>query len=321
MKNTWLKFGCFLTGYNYAIIKESTESSAITVKKYMSALLIVSTLWGFIGYTFTQRYLHGDTWGSLAGALVMVVIIIQIEKQIILTTGKNRAAFVFRALIGIIMAVIGSVILDQVIFKEDVEIQKIKNIQTEVNAILPEQTRMLDGFISQLDSTIVVKEQERNTIIEEVGQKPVEKIPVRDVTYGLDSTGRRIETSSSVTTKLITNPKTELISSIGSQIDTLRKQKLKTETEKLKIRETIEADLKLKTGFLDELSTLMAILISSPIALIIWILLFAFFLSVELFVLVNKIFDGKNVYDSIIEHQDYTWKERIGRLKNENNIK
>ncbi|MHB9142466.1 MAG: DUF4407 domain-containing protein, partial [Paludibacter sp.] len=60
MKDIWIKFGCFLTGHNYAIIKNSSEASAKTVKKYLSALLIISTIWGFIGFAFTHRYLHGN---------------------------------------------------------------------------------------------------------------------------------------------------------------------------------------------------------------------------------------------------------------------
>ena len=38
MRDLWLKTGCFLTGYNYIIIKNSSEASAKSVKKYLSAL-------------------------------------------------------------------------------------------------------------------------------------------------------------------------------------------------------------------------------------------------------------------------------------------
>lgn len=42
----------------------------------------------------------------------MIVMVIQIERQIILSIGKNKLATWFRVIIGIVMAVIGSVILD-----------------------------------------------------------------------------------------------------------------------------------------------------------------------------------------------------------------
>jgi hypothetical protein len=120
MKDFWVRLGCFMTGYNYMIVRNSSEATAKAVKKYLSALLIVCTLWGFVGYAFTRRYLHGEWYISLIGALIMVLMVIQIERQIILSIGRNRMAYAFRVLIGIVMAVLGSVILDQIIFKDDV---------------------------------------------------------------------------------------------------------------------------------------------------------------------------------------------------------
>ena len=89
MRNWWLQFGCFLTGYNYNIMKASSEASAKQVK-YTAAILIVALIWGFVGYSFAERYLHLDTWGALAGAAIMVFIVIQIEKQIILSGVRTK---------------------------------------------------------------------------------------------------------------------------------------------------------------------------------------------------------------------------------------
>ena len=172
MKDLWLKAGCYITGYNYTIIKNSSEASAKTVKKYLSAILIVSILWGFIGYTFAERYLHTAPPGSALVAVIMIIIVIQIERQIILSIGKNYLVPVFRTLIGIVMAVIGSVIIDQIIFREDVEKAKISNLQAEVNNILPVKTKELDWQIRQIDSAITLKEAERASIIDEITKKP-----------------------------------------------------------------------------------------------------------------------------------------------------
>ena len=60
----------------------------------------------------------------------MIIIVIQIERQIILSVGKNVLVPVFRIILGIVMAIIGSVIIDQIIFREDVEKGKISNVQT-----------------------------------------------------------------------------------------------------------------------------------------------------------------------------------------------
>jgi len=304
MKDLWIKFGCFLTGHNYTIIKNLSEASAKTVKKYLSALLIISTLWGFIGFAFTQRYLHGNTLVSSIGAAVMIFIIIQIERQIILSLRKNYYALIFRALIGIIMAIIGSVILDQIIFKEDVEKEKISNIQTEVNKLMPEKTLELSNQILQLDNEITKKENERSALILEITKKPMISAPTSTGEYKRDSlTKKLVLVGKTVTIQNTINPKTDLIPQLDVILKNLREQKVKKENDKLNIQQLLEESIKSKVGFLDELKTLFSILLSSPIALFIWILLFLFFLMIELFIIVNKFGDAENDYDKTILHQ------------------
>jgi len=111
MNSFILKIGCFLTGRNYLIVKNCSEASAKSVKKYLAAILIVSILWGFIGFNFTQRYIKGDLMTSLAVAGVLVFMVIHIERQIILSIGKNRLGGIFRVVIGIVMAIIAFLIL------------------------------------------------------------------------------------------------------------------------------------------------------------------------------------------------------------------
>jgi len=315
MKDLWLKFGCFLTGYNYTIIQNTSEASKKAVKKYISALLIVSTLWGFVGFAFTQRYLHGSFWISIMGAVIMVVLVIQIERQIILSIVKNSFAINFRMSIGIVMAIIGSVILDQIIFKEDIEKKKIGNIETEVNNILPIKTAELSQQIEQLENSVANKERERADVINEISKNPMISVPSTKFEFEKDSlTGKMLPTKQTITNNSIPNPKTDLISQIDAQIKLLREQKTIKENVKLNIQQLLENELKSKVGFLDELKLLFSILFSSIISLIIWILLFIFFLAIELFVLVNKIGDKNNDYDKIILHQMNTKIKMLDNL-------
>lgn len=310
MKDLWLKLGCYVTGYNYDIIRNSSEASAKTVKKYLSAILIVSILWGFIGYTFAQRYLHTGMAGSILVSLVMIIIVIQIERQIILSVGKNSLVPVFRTLIGIVMAVIGSVIIDQIIFREDVEKVKISNLQAEVNDILPVKTRQLDLQISQIDSAILVKEAERTALIEEITKRPFIKSATSETRHFQMQrntlSGEMKDTlvkRTDVALSDIPNPKASLIPDLEEQISQLRSRKNEKETSKINVREELETELGSKTGFLDELKVLFSILLSSWIALIVWSMFFLFLLSIEVLVLVNKFGEEKTDYDSIILHQ------------------
>jgi hypothetical protein len=302
-KDLWLKFGCFLTGYDHALVLQSSRSVAKMVKKNLSALLIISTVWGLVGYVFTSRYLRGEWWMSVAGAAIMVFIIIQIERQIILSVGKNRLAIMFRVLIGVVMAVIGSVILDQILFKEDVEKAQMVAVQTEVDSLLPRKSRELSKQIAVIDSAIGRKESERTAVNDEVTKKPTITTVSTESAQERDSTGRLVTRGRKITKQDLPNPKIAMIESIDAHIKALRSQKERKDSMLLNMQQVIESELKSKTGFLDELKVLFSVLLSSSIALIVWILIFLFFLMIELFILVNKFGDDKNDYDRLLQHQ------------------
>jgi hypothetical protein len=150
MKNLWMKIGCLLTGWNYRILGSCTEASCKQLKKYTSALLILIILWAFIGYSFAERYIRAPWWSCAIVAVIFVIIIIQIERQIILTVGKNHGLATFRVAIAFIMAVIGSAILDQIIFKDDIEKKMIEIVDRQVNEQLPNRLNIIDTELNKL---------------------------------------------------------------------------------------------------------------------------------------------------------------------------
>lgn len=320
MKDWWVKFGCFLIGYNYSIVRISSEATAKAVKKYLAAMLIINTLWGFIGFSFTQRYLHGTIYGSIIGALLMMIIVTQIERQVILSIGKNKKALFFRVSIGIVMAVIGSVILDQVIFKDDVEKHKIADVQKDVNNILPIKTLDLKRQIGELNQAIDAKELERINVLNEITRRPtIASITTSSQKVKNEETGQLDIVSTQINSNAIPNPKAELIPKIDEQLRSLREQKTKREDEILNSRQLLEQNFNANVGFLDELVILFSILWDSWVALIVWILIFAFFLSLELFVILIKTGDIEDDYGYLVRHQRDTRIEMIKKLQEKSN--
>lgn len=317
MKDFLLKIACFLTGHNYSLVKHSSENSVRAVKKYFSALLIIILVWAFIGYSFTQRYLHGDVLTSVIGALVMCFLIIQIERQIMLTRSVSAWATGFRIFIGIIMAIIGSFILDQIMFKDDIEKHKAENIQLWVKEASKIKREDLDVQIGNLEKSIDKKEQEKAVILQEVTLKPTISSPSSSTIYSKDTSGRMVESGRTVVSSSLPNPKMELIPQVDQQISDLRKIKVEKENEILNIQKLTEQDLLAKVGFLDELKMMHNILASSFIGLFVWILFFLFFLAIELFVLVSKLTDAENDYDRLVDHQMGVRFEMLGGLKKE----
>ncbi|GEO06558.1 hypothetical protein AAE02nite_42220 [Adhaeribacter aerolatus] len=313
MNNWWIRFGCFLTGYNYGIVRNSSEVAAKAVKRYTSALLIVCILWSFIGYSFTQRYLDGGLMGSIAGAVIAVIIIIQIERQIILSITPSKGLYISRALIAAMMSVIGAVIIDQIIFKEDIDLKKIDTIGDRVNNALPPKTADLRNQIASLDTAILNKENERLNLIADIEKRPTIKAissvttqtPVKETIT--DTTGNtiikeKVQQTKSVSVSNINNPKIDMIEPLVKQIEELRIQKSKKETDLINVRDQLEEEYKSKAGFLDELEVMYSLITGSNIALIVWFLWFFFLLGLELLVLISKANEKENDYEKTVKH-------------------
>lgn len=314
MKNIWVRFGCFLTGYNYSIVQNCSEISVKAVKRYTSALLIVCLLWAFIGFSFTSRYLTAGLIGSIVGAIIFIIIIIQIERQIILAISPSKWLYATRAIIAITMAIIGSVILDQIIFQQDIELEKITFIEARVNKALDSKTRELRTQIDDLQQAISKKEIERQNYITEIAKNPTSIIYSTSSTTQTEkhvtidqTTGNNVTTEKSIPVKVINssnvpNPKISMIAPLQQSINELNIQKSKKETALLNIRPQLEKDISSKVGFLDELEVMWSLITKSNVAFAIWFIWFVLLFGIEMLVLVSKAFENENDYDRIVKH-------------------
>ena len=316
MKNLWLKIGCFLTGHKYSILIACSEASSKTVKKYTSALLIVIILWAFIGYILAQTYLKLDIIESIGMAIILVVIVVQIERQIILTVHKNKKIYFARFIIAMVMAILGSVIIDQIIFKDDINKLKISKVQEEVERLLPYKLKDINNDIVGLDSALNAKEREKWLLIAELNKNPTIMMPTSSIKKSPGKYKRLVNDNGVVkeieddtiyvetlyTSSAVQNPQMQLLPQIDEQIKVMNERRNQLLTMRLNIRENLEKELTEKVGFLDELETMFQILASSWIFLCFWVLWFIFFFAIEMFVLISKSEKGDD-YDVVIKHQ------------------
>jgi len=325
MKNWWARFGCFLTGYNYNILMASSEVAMKALKRYTSAMLIICVLWSFIGFVFTDRYLNSGIGGSILGGIVLCFIIIQIERQIILSTNVNKLMYYFRVVIALAMGLIGSIIIDQIIFQKDIELGKIETLNEKVNKILPERAKEIKSQITQLQESISAKDEEIKILTKDVTlNKTVQSVTSQSVskpiiTTSHDSTNSTKEAVNmvkvnTVSISSIPNPNIALLAPLNKQLADLRADKSLKESSLIKLRTELEADIKGKTGFLDELIVMVDLIKGSRVALIVWILWLTFLMGIELFVLVSKGGDEENDYDLTIKHHMALQKRKLALM-------
>lgn len=313
MKHLWIRFGCFMTGYNYNILRNCSEAAFKSVKKYTAAMLIVCILWFFIGFTFAQRYLVLSLPGCMLAGILATVIIVQVEKQIVLSINPGKLLLIFRGCLALMMSVLGAVIIDQILFEKDIEIEKISYISEKVDAILPSKTEELRKQIAALDTTISKKEKEKGEYVNDVSKRPTiivtttqttsRKVPVQTATSsGRDTTIFKPVNDVTVGTTLVPNPKIALISSLDSTIGTLRQQKTLKENELLHIKPDLEKKMSESIGFLDELKVMVRLMSGSRVALYFWLLWILFFFFIEMLVLFSKMGDQSNDYEKAVLH-------------------
>lgn len=325
MKDRWIKFGCFLTGYKYELLKGCSEIAHRAVKRYTSALLIICVLWGFIGYSFVSKYLAADWYYSVLGAGLFVLIILQVERQIILADSSGNTKYWIRGFIAIVMATIGSIVIDQSIFREDIKHKEKFVLNAEVDSLLPAKERELKEQVAETDTAIAKKDAERRALVEELNKNPTIKVvtqqdnPVLVPTTTVDSnntsvTKNQLKHSTVFIVNSIQNPKLAMLAPLDQQIKDLRSSKLAQEDRIIKLRKEVEEDAKADNGFLYELKLMYDILHDSVPALIVWLLWFLLLLGIEIFIMVNKIAHLETDYDVTIQHHMDLQKRKLRLL-------
>lgn len=313
--NIWLKFGCFLTGHNYNLIKHSSELSRKTVKKYTSAILLVILVWMFIGYTFATRYLHVGIFGGIISSLICGFVVLQIERIIILSTRINWYAKSFRVLLALVMAIIGSMIMDQIIFKEDIKLAKAELMDERVKDAVKLSEIDLREQIASYDSTIAVLNNKANALSEDLRKNPVIVTAYTNTSVVKDSEGNAVQTTNSVNRSVQDNPRKYELEQTLAQLEKLTDKRFEVEGSLTNIKDEKKEELSSTSGFLDEIKILHAVATSSWLAFSVYVLFFLFFLSIELFVVTIKLSDGESDYDQLILHQTDVRINMLNKLK------
>ena len=252
----WLQFGCFLTGWNRRILSQCSEASFKYLKKYTAALLILIILWGFTGFCFAQRYVHTPLWGCVLSSVIFIVIVIQIERQIILAVKTSKFIFAFRFFIAVIMAVLGSSILDQVIFGEDIKRKMVEITDRQVVELLPSRLRTIEDKLNELQQNIDSLESKTAMLNEEIAKEPVKKAVTTTTTYKNvqqeDGTYKKIP-ETTVSSVLVPNPLTKQVEMNGLNLDRLRKQQDEFVQKKIGVEDSLREELSTNIGFLEEI--------------------------------------------------------------------
>lgn len=115
-----IKIACFFTGDNFGMLNSDTPASKKKIVAMALAMMVPVLIWVFNGFMLSYQVLEtGWPWAILTG-LVCGMIVFFIEKLIVMANGNGWLTF-FRICIGFIVAALGSIAIDELVFKKDID--------------------------------------------------------------------------------------------------------------------------------------------------------------------------------------------------------
>lgn len=307
--NTLKKIGCFLIGWEENILKECGEASHRQYKKLLSAICIMMVLWGTIGYCFADRYINIESCAlKLCVALAFMFIVLCVERVIILTVGKARLMSFMRVLLALCMAILGSCIFDQIIFRNDIQQAIQEHREYIVSETITKRLSIYDSDIQRITKDMDSLSKATIALNEELQKRPVIKgtnVSTQEQVVGVDENGKpkKVKTQS-VNTVTLANPLAEQLKANNDQIQIYSAQLEQLRLDKKEVAETVRREISQRApGFIEELEATLAVVSQSPISLAFYVILFCFLTFLELFVLTIKMGESKCDYELIVENQ------------------
>lgn len=300
--------GCLLIGWNMDILKECGEASHRQFKKLLSAICIMMVLWGTIGYCFADRYINIESITlKICISMMFMFIVLCIERVIILTVGKAHLMAVMRVMLAICMAMLGSCIFDQLIFRNDIQQAIQEHREDVIKETVAKRLSIYESDIQRITHDMDSLSKSTIALGEELQKRPTIKgtnvSTQTQVVMGEDGTPKKIKTQS-VNTVTMANPLAEQLKANNEQIQIYSKQLEQLRLDKKDIAQTTTAEVSNRTpGFIEELEATLKVISKSPVSLAFYIILFCFLTFLELFVLTIKMGDTKCDYDLIVENQ------------------
>ncbi len=306
---TLSNIGCFLIGWNKNILKECGEASYRQFRKLLSAICIMMVLWGTIGYCFADRYINIESCLlKICVALAFMFIVLCVERVIILTVGKARMMSFMRVLLALCMAILGSCIFDQIIFRNDIQQAIQEHREDIIKETITKRLSIYDSDIQRITHEMDSLSKATIVLGEELQKRPTiqgTNVNTQEQVVGVDENGRPKKVKvQSVNTVTMANPLAEQLKANNDQIQIYSNQLEQLRQDKKDIaQKTTEEVSQRAPGFIEELEATLKVVSQSWISLAFYIILFCFLTFLELFVLTIKMGENKCDYELIVEHQ------------------
>lgn len=240
--------------------------------------------------------------------MAFMFIVLCVERVIILTVGKARLMSAMRVMLALCMAALGSCIIDQIIFSNDIQ-QTIHDRREDViQETIYKRLAVFESDMQRITHDMDSLSKATITLGEELAKHPTIKsvnVSTTEQTVGVDENGNPKKVRNRSTDIVnIPNPLTGQLNANNDQIQLYQNQLEQLRQDKKEIAEKVTVEVHSRpVGFIEELEATLKVVSNSWISLVFYIILFCFLAFLELFVLTIKIGETKCDYELIVENQ------------------
>ena len=308
MKHT-TKLGCLLIGWDANILSTCGEASKRQFRKLISAISIMMILWGTIGYCFADNYLNITSLiGRIGVAVIFMTIILCIERVIILSVGKNYLMAIMRFFLALCMAFLGASIFDQLIFRNDIQQEIASHREDVITESVNKRLAVYNSDMARITMAIDSISRCNDILYKEIEAKPtttVTAVSSSEQVVGMSEDGKPIKTTvQNVNKTIVPNPRIAQAQGNEEQIKIYTEQLEQLRLDKKDIDKTTRDEINSRpTGFIEELEATIRVISQSWVSKTFYVVMFAFLIFLELFVLTIKLCENPCDYELIVEHQ------------------
>lgn len=294
-----LKYYSILIGENPTYTALFQPASKRKIALYANCLMIPVILWFINSYLLVSHVLQGNILVAILTGLISAFIIFLIERAIIMSNG-SRPIFWFRIILGFIVASLGSISFDEVIFKHDIDNKIAQYKKAEINS-----------------AAHLVEAEYKNRIIAQqliVNQKASDwKKSLQDAKDEADGTGGSRQKLVGKIALLKMNVAEKQEADYNSENSKLVTLKSDLDSSKVLAKAKAEADF---TGnaLLLRIRAMFALLSEDGFMLAIYILFTTFLFCLEFLVVLIKISSTNSVDEDIEKARDTLLREKIKKI-------
>lgn len=176
----------YITGDSPESLQGHSPESIRKIKILASVILLPAIIWVMLGYCFGSTFLKMGFLPSLTCGIVAGTVVFLVDRLIIMAGNTGAWIKIARFTLAIMVAVLGAIVADHVIFEDDIKMMMSKirseKVDAEVSIVEEKHSNRLDELRSDLESAEVrVTSREEDYLAETDGSGGTGKRGVGDV--------------------------------------------------------------------------------------------------------------------------------------------